>query len=280
MSKKNINRIIETQFNEIRKITSNPREMLNKYIVKRVLRTWKEDFVDEDNEEVTTIERNEVLFERGILIDQDVLVQIKFYMEAGDITEIEVSNQRRVAFQLESTYLRPFMAQAEIFDKKVKFLFHSTTIDKSLILLKDYIELNYNNGFQITMLKEFDSCIILTDTLKKFKSDIPFDQWEDIDADNDASEESTEDKKFYQIECRIDFEDEQSTTRTFVVHSFNVDRSMMLINKYLKDQDEKRIQEALLKGNEYNSIEFHTMIETAKPISIGCFIPLEFSQAY
>lgn len=72
---------IQTKFNEERKVTSNPREMLNKYIAKRVLKTWIEDFVDEDTGLVASIERNEVLFDRGTYIDQDVLAQIKFYKE-------------------------------------------------------------------------------------------------------------------------------------------------------------------------------------------------------
>jgi len=270
---------IQNKFNEERKVTSNPREMLNKYIVKRVLKTWKEDFMDEDTGEVVTIERNEVLFDRGVFIDQEVLARIKFDMSAGDITEIEVSNQKRIAHQLESTYLHPFTAQAVIFDKKVKFLFHATKVETALLLLKDYIELNYSNGFYISMIKEFDSCIILTDTLKKAKADIPFDEWDTVNPDEIADEDS-EDKKFYQIECRINYDDDYSTTQLFVVHSFNVDRCMMLINRYIKDQQDIREREALERGDEFERKEFHTMIEAAKTISIGCFIPKEFSEAY
>lgn len=270
---------IQTKFNEERKVTSDPREMLNKYIVKRVLKTWKEDFVDDDSGEVVTIERNEVLFDRGIFIDQEVLARIKFDMSAGDITEIEVSNQKRIAHQLESTYLHPFIAQAVIYDKKVKFLFHATKVETALLLLKDYIELNYSNGFYISMIKEFDSCIILTDTLKKAKADIPFDEWDSINPDEIADEDS-EDKKFYQIECRINYDDDYSTTQLFVVHSFNVDRCMMLINRYIKDQQDIREREALERGDEFERKEFHTMIEVVKTISVGCFIPKEFSEAY
>ncbi|MDR2003314.1 MAG: RNA polymerase subunit sigma [Prevotella sp.] len=270
---------IQTKFNEVRKITSDPKEMLNKYIVRRVLRTWKEDFVDEDTGNVVTIERNEVLFDIGTLIDQDILARIKFDMSAGDITEIEVSNQKRIAHQLESTYLHPFIAQAVMSEKKVKFLFYATNVGTALLLLKDYIELNYSNGFYISMIKEFDSCIILTDTLKKAKADIPFDEWDNIDPD-EINDEDSEDKKFYQIGCRINYDDDYSTIQNFVVHSFNVDRCMMLIDRYLRDQQDIREKEARERGNEYKRVEFHTMIETAKTIPVGCFIPKEFSEAY
>nr|DAM03146.1 MAG TPA: hypothetical protein [Caudoviricetes sp.] len=271
---------IETKFNEVRKVTSEPKEMLNQFIAKRVLKTWKEDFVDEDTDEVTTIERNEVLFERSIFIDQDVLAQIKFYMSAGDIKEIEVSNQKRAAFHIESTYMHPYTAQADIAGKNKKFLFYSNTFDNALALLKDYIELNYREGFMITGIKEFNSCIILTDTLKKFRSDLPFEEWDSVDPDDEDDEESPENKKFYKIECKIQYEEDLSLTQLFVVHTFNVDRAMFLINKFLKDQEETKKQEAIEHGREYHSAEYHTMIETASPLNAGCFIPKEFSQAY
>lgn len=252
--------------------------MLNRYIVNRVLKTWTEDFVDDDSGEVTSIERNEVLFERGIFIDQDVLAQINFFMSSGDIKEVEVSNQRRGAFQVKNTYMHPFIAQVVMLGtkvKKIKLLFHATSIIKSLALLKDYIELNYYGGYEITMLKEFDSCIILTDNLKKYKSDLPFDQWEDVDVDNDTDEEATELKKFFQLDITIYYDDDSKYTQTFVVHSFNVDRCMMLINKYLNEKEKERESAAIING-----IPYTIMIEEVKPISIGCYIPLEFSEAY
>lgn len=270
---------IQTKFNEERKVTSNPREMLNKYIAKRVLKTWIEDFVDEDTGLVASIERNEVLFDRGTYIDQDVLAQIKFYMSAGDFKEIEVSNQRRIAQPLESNYLHPFTAQAVIFDKKVKFLFHATKVENALLLLKDYIELNYTGSFHIPMIKEFDSCIILTDTLKKATSCIPFDEWDTIN-EEEIDDEVAEDKKFYQIECRINEDDNYSTTQLFVIHSFNVDRCMLLISRYINEQQELFEKEAIQRGDDWERKELTTMIESAKTISIGCFIPREFSEAY
>src|ERR1035437_8808037 len=152
--------MIETRNTEIRYKTSDPKKMINKYTVDRVLKSWKEDFVDEGTGEVVPIERNEVLFDRGILIDQDVLVQIKFYMEEGSVKELEVSNQRRVAFEFENTSLRPFMAVADIDRKKTKFIFYATKIATALILLKDYIELNYMSGFFLTSIRDFETNII------------------------------------------------------------------------------------------------------------------------
>nr|UWI14550.1 MAG: hypothetical protein [Bacteriophage sp.] len=79
--------MVETRKNEIRYVTSDPSKMLNKYLAKRVIKTWEESFIDEDTGETVNIERNEVLFERGTLIDQDILAKIRFSMEADGIKE-------------------------------------------------------------------------------------------------------------------------------------------------------------------------------------------------
>ena len=288
--------MIETRKTEIRYVTSDPKKMLNMYLAKRVLKTWEESFIDEDTGETVTIERNEILFDRGTLIDQDTLAKIRFSMEADDIKEVEVSNQNRLAFENENKFLYPYLAQAQISDKKYKFLLYATGLENACLILKDYIELNYQFGFTLTMIKEFDSCVILTDNLKErkvddtslayLKNEITMAEYVDKmdDETEDSGEESKpNEKKFYQIETKITFtdgENEDERVQTFVVNTFNVDRAMMLITHYLKNKEEECEIQAKEKGHEFRKREIHTAIESAKPIPVGRFIPKEFSMAY
>ncbi len=46
---------------------------IGKRLAARVLRTWVEDFVDEDSGEVVSIERNEVVLERDTVLDEDAI---------------------------------------------------------------------------------------------------------------------------------------------------------------------------------------------------------------
>ena len=115
---------IETKKNEIRYQTSDPRRMLNKYLTRHVCKTWKEDFIDEDTQEAVTIERNEVLFQRGTLIDQDVLAKIRFCYDAGDIKgDIEVSNQKRLGFEILNECLYPYLAQFALMKRDTSSFF-------------------------------------------------------------------------------------------------------------------------------------------------------------
>jgi len=49
---------------------------LDKKLAARVLRTWVEDFVDEDTGEVVSIERNEVVMERDTILDEEAVATI------------------------------------------------------------------------------------------------------------------------------------------------------------------------------------------------------------
>ena len=80
-----INEKVKTRKDEIRFKTDDPKRMLNKYICARVLKTWTDDFVDKDTGKIASIERNEVLFEKGTYIDRDVLQKIQFSQAAGNV---------------------------------------------------------------------------------------------------------------------------------------------------------------------------------------------------
>lgn len=55
----------------------NLEENVGRKLAARVLRSWTEDFVDEDTGEVVTIERNEIVLDRDSILDEDNIVQIE-----------------------------------------------------------------------------------------------------------------------------------------------------------------------------------------------------------
>lgn len=281
---------VETKKDEVRYFTSEPREMLNKYLASDVVQKWSEDFIDEDTKEVVSVERTQKLFDRGRLIDQDLLTQINFHLQTGDIKEVEVSNQKRLAFENKNTFLHPWQAQAEIGDKKYKFLLYASGISNVIEILNDYIELNYASGFTLVMAKEIDSCIILTDNFEKqkvdlekayLKDEISLEEYvESKDGAKDDDEEIKE-KKFYQLEVKITYSDNIETTQSFIVHTFDTDRALMVISHYLKKWEEKKNQEHREKGwSEHEIRDFKLCIEKAGPMPVGAFVPKEFSLAY
>ncbi|MEL7118410.1 MAG: DNA-directed RNA polymerase subunit beta [Bacteroidota bacterium] len=65
---------------EVKVTETSLEESIGRKLAARVLRSWTEDFVDEDTGEVVTIERNEIILERDIVLDED---NIKLILDAS-----------------------------------------------------------------------------------------------------------------------------------------------------------------------------------------------------
>ncbi len=61
---------------EIKADKKSLKKAIGRKLAARVLRKWTEDFVDEDTGEVVTIERNEIILERDIILDEDAVAHI------------------------------------------------------------------------------------------------------------------------------------------------------------------------------------------------------------
>lgn len=283
---KNI-RKTETRFDEVIITTSDPQKMLGKYINKTVKKTYTDDFLNEDTGEIVQIEREQVLFEKGKYIDQDVLARIRFSMAADGISEIEVSNQNRLGYELENYYLHPWLITLNIDDKKHKLLLYAGGIGSALTIVKDYAELNYSGGFSIIATKELDDFVILTDNLKKVDMAVAYlkdeiDTATAIEAVGGPEIEPVlQDKRFFQIDTTVVYgKDDFEQQISFIVHSCNIERAMMIIQNHLAQHEEKKAVIEESAGRTYDKRDFKVSIEKATQFHVGRFIPQEFSQAY
>lgn len=297
---------VESRKTEIRYITSDPKKMLGKWVARRALKIWFEDVKDADTGEIIQIERNDVLLERGTYIDQEQLSSINFMMQEGSLKEVEVSNQNRQGILLKSTSLFPFKAVAKIEDKKRTFLLYASSVANALMILVDFIELNFKGGFEITKIEEMDYCVVIIDRLKPaearkleldtayLKGDISMETFVEAtidkiqDGNPDVEEDSKSDKegmKFYEIGAHIvrshEKEGTQESDHTFIVQTISAVRANMLIEKYLRDAQEEDYLESLQHPERtFVKYDIRSFIETSKIIPIGCFIPVNFSEVY
>lgn len=290
--------MIQTRKTEERYFTNDPKRMLGRYLVNRLCRTWTETFIDEDTGDTVPIERNELLFDKGTLITQDNLAKIRFYMAEGSVNEVEVSNQRRACFEMLNERFYPYVAQVTIGDKRKKVLLYATGVENAITIIKDYVELNFEGMFNISMVKEFESCIVLLDKLKGVKYSFEKDFCSgkisaeeflealvlQVDEEQREQEEEQISKKWYKINSKIITTDKEGNETTeffhFVVNSTSAERANMLINVYLKQkQDEERVK-STEKGFVFDEDLITAAIEEAAIIPIGVFIPKEFSEAY
>ena len=74
--------------------TNKPEEMLHKYLAECAVKTWTENFVDEDTGENVPVERHEVIFDRGTYIDESLLPKIMFSIQSEELKTVKVCENK------------------------------------------------------------------------------------------------------------------------------------------------------------------------------------------
>ena len=273
--------------------------MLGKYVAQTVSRKWNEDFVDEETGEVASIGRSEWVASRGAWIDQDLLSKITFHLQAGDIQEVEVSNQKRDAYLSISPYLSMWVVTAGIDSKNVKFLLYANSITMAIKILEDYVELHYSGGFTLVGAKHHSATAFIKDGLSAEEQEQGENPEEDqpqqeelqleeeslipdepLFEEEDQSDESVN-KKFYNIEVyamiKVDGEEQGANTYgNFIVEATDIDRSLILIRDYIR----KRALETLPGLTMSSLLDISLKLETAKFFQCKVIIDKEFSMEY
>lgn len=253
---------IETRKDEIRFSTTDPKRMLDKFLVNKVLRKWMEDFVDKTTGQIVSIERSETVFDAGVLLTKDKIQRIVFHQQAGDITEpIEVSNQNRKAHPI-GMPTNIWTLKARVDGRGLTFMCKANSISHAQEATADYIELNYSGMYAFTQIKLYDRVIYLEDTFVKDK--------------NENEEEDTEEQKYYRISASVEIDNEkEEINEEFLVKASTAERALMVINHYLAQYErDKATKEHKSPRN------VCAFIEESKIISVTATIPEEFTIAH
>lgn len=81
--------------------TSDPKEMLGKYLAEWPKKTWTEEFTDDDTGEVTTVERREPVFTWNGKLTKTAVSKIMFFIETGEIQSVKVCDMEMPNFKYE-----------------------------------------------------------------------------------------------------------------------------------------------------------------------------------
>lgn len=270
---------IETRKDEIRYRTDDTRRMVGKFFASNIFKTWYEEVLDSDTGEVISIERNDLLFEVGKYIDEETAQSISFHIQCGDITDVEVSNQRRIARPDKRYSLLPFKATAVIGNKRKSFILQAQSATLAIEVVTDFIELNFTSRFVVDSVKAMPGCIILNDRFRRAV--------EEVEGGNEAGEETPDgeeardDTKYYRIEADIvakreDDEDEpRPSSYDFIVKTRDIDTAKAVITAWLNTQLKK---EAEKEGREITA--FEVSLTSASPFNLNAIIPYAFCAAY
>jgi hypothetical protein len=246
---------LETKFDEVIITTSKVDEMKGKYIAERLLRTWKEDFVDEDTSEVVAIERNEIIFEKGAFLSPDNLSQINFMLQSEDIKEVTVSNQKREAVNVNGSS-SVWLVSVLINTKSKSHLYlYANSVEMAMNVSTDYLEQKYSGFFKYVNIKELDYFTLLSTK----------------EEEEDEALKNDKELHFYKIEVDvIDLTDDYNYQQIFFLKAQNAEDAKTKILVYLTDFRED--------NDLPNPFELKTL--SAKTIKCDNVIDMSFSEAY
>lgn len=240
---------MESKKNEIVVRTSEISKMQGMYLAEKLVRTWDEDFADEDTGEVITIDRNEVIMERGTYLSSKEISEISFFLQSGDVKDVAVSNQKRGCnmVQGDSTI---WLCSIKLNGKKKNIYLYSNSLELAKTICIDFVEQKYEGNFKFIGIKELEYSTLISLDLKE--------------------EDMSEDNYYYKIEVEITYQNEEPGNQTFIINASNAENAKKNIIEYI----------TLNNANKNDTTTFDTVIVSAKTIPCNDIIDTNFSREY
>ena len=264
---------MQTRKDETIITTSDPSEMLGKYLVKPLNRSWFESFINDDTGEIFEVERFEPVLQRGTYLDGEQIAIINFHLQAGDITEVTVSDQRRIGKFATGFGVHPWCVTV-LLNKKHSFLCLARNIWQAIEIVEDYCEQKFDIIFDVVSAKEFKQHIfIFDDTVKIVEEKGQIKTQTEIDEENGAV------YVFYSVDVTAQFGDDEKVDYRYLVYAKDVDDAKVLIEK---DVRKKADAENLMYGlaTHFNTETLNIIVKSAKQVNCSGVIGLEFTEAY
>jgi hypothetical protein len=249
--------------------TSDPKEMLGKYMPKHAMKKWTEDFRDEDTGEVVSIERSQVVVERGY-ISQEKLAEIQFAIQAGDIADVEVCEDNVQDMTLYTpSYMSNFMVEIPIFSNgiitKNHFAVRAQTIPQAIQIAAEFGQMyrGFSGSIRATRVVTIDARIVPDD-----HACIP-------EAERTPADER---KDYFKVQVRTEYvEDEKMKKfdKYYIVCAKDVGQAKERIALLLD------IMKAESNGEGIINEPYTTLtIRKAMPFDVDCIVPAEFSALF
>ena len=280
-----------TKYNEEKYLTSNPELMYNRYFADNVYREYGESFCDDETGEVITVQRRELLFERGAQhINGDAIAKLRFYLSSGDVKEVAVSTQRRCGIYSVSGSCTPYIAKVLSGGKKYKVLLYATSLQNVLDIVADYGELNFNGYFNVVTAKEIDYAEIRLDTLQSIdlteeylKDKISLREWAAAEKSAKPDNNASASQGFWRLDLVISVvyeHNEETFDRSYIIKTSSVERALAVVEVELYKSQEAEIAELEKIGKRADKASFVTKIKSVSPMKIDYVVPVDFTIAH
>ena len=251
--------------------TSDPKKMFGKFLPKNVLKTWTEDFIDEDTKEVVSIERNQVIVQAGE-ITQEKLQEIQFAIQAGDIEDVEVCNEDVQPMSVQTaSYWIPYSLELERWGMTIvkdHYVCYANDINQAIRIATEFGQMyrGFSGDVKVNRVVRMDARLVPDN-----HQCIPEDDRKPAD----------ERKDYFKVQVRTEYIDGNCKLKHYdtyyIVHAKDVGEAkerIALLLEIMKAEDEQK------NGKHEEDPDRRTTIRKAMPFEVDCIVPREFSELY
>ena len=157
--------------------TNKPEEMLHKYLAESAVKTWTEDFADEESGKIMSIERHEVIFDRGTYIDESVFPKIMFSIQSEELKTVKVCDKKPLAKRNNMQVRRYIVKLSDGLRKSNIYTTRARTPEDAAQMVCDYYSIygipTLSGNFSVS-----ESSV--TGLMLLYKEDLGKDSWEDL----------------------------------------------------------------------------------------------------
>lgn len=249
--------------------TSDPKEMLGKYLPNPVLKKWNEDFVDSSTGETITIERNAIVVNSG-LITQEKLQEIMFAIQSGDVEDVEICDDDISDICVDdNSYLTPYVVEMTNFDTMIaknRFVAYAQSVQQAITIATEFGQMyrGFKGKFNVKKVAILDAQIVPDDHAcipEQFRTP------------------AYNRKDYFKVEVRtewLDIEDEKKYDTNYIIAASDVGQAKERISLML----DILVAEAKQRGEKVDERHRVQTVRKAVPFEVDCCVPREFSELY
>lgn len=242
---------IKTKFNES-KVTITMNDVLSgakdaefrthEYLATNMTRSYPEEMVNADTGELVPIRKCEIIAHRGDIITDNIIAEMRFHAQCGELDDFAISDQSRAGVAYQSSNMTVWkVSVVVVVDNKLNkktFLLYACSMEQAVEIVTDYAEQTFDGAFQFTAVKSYHNCRIINRSFTKAK--------ENQDDDTDM----VFDTMFYMLDCVIEDSGNNNNmigSFSFLCSAGNAERAKEIVHDYIaiKMADENKDETSL-----------------------------------
>lgn len=244
--------------------TSDPKKMLGMYLPHRVLKTWSEDFVDESSGEIVSIERNEVLYEAGTKLTKDIISQVMFNIQAGEIGDVEVCSSPIIPTERYITkYMTAYIVVLHSNCQNYKITVRAQNVELAIKVAIDFANVYRGICGWVSPVKVNPlGCAVIED--------------DDDCIPEDERIDPAEEKNYFKVAVRLSYFNSserkwEKTDSECIITAEEVGQAKSRVATYAKEYWKEKLEE-----NPENSFKIRKVV----PFETDALVPLAYSELY